>query len=68
MMLEICKYIPYKSWDSCIIGQLHFNNVRRAYTFIHYYTVKHDCLIRVYNEFGRFVESYRNGKQIWNGW
>ena len=67
MEAEICLNIPGKSWNETVIGRLRFKNSNRAYHFIIYYTRKVDCLIRVYWD-GVFIQSYRNGTEIWNGW
>lgn len=67
MEAEICLNIPGKSWNETVIGRLHFKSRKRLLQFVIYYTRKVDCLIRVY-WYGEFMESYRNGTEIWNGW
>lgn len=67
MVAEICLNIPGKSWSETVIGKLNFKNPKRLYHFVIYYTRKVDCLIRIYWD-GWFMQSYRNGKEIWNGW
>lgn len=66
MVAEICLYIPGKSWNESVVCRLRFNNRKRLLQFCFYYTRKVNCLIRVY-WCGQFIESYRNGKEIWNG-
>ena len=67
MEAEICLNNPGKSWNETVVGRLRFKSRGRLLHFCFYYTRKVDCLIRVY-WCGQFIESYRNGKEIWNGW
>lgn len=62
---EICDF---GSTGWMISHRLKFNNFNRFYTFVRYYTQKHpENIIRIYHGF-YWVQTYMNGKDIWNCW
>ena len=62
---EICSYRPFEPWGSGV--RLIFKNRKRFYRFVYYYTSYTESLIRVYWG-NRWVQTFRNGKEIWNCW
>lgn len=38
----------------------------RLYAFAIYYTHINDCLVRIYDKYGIWTETYCKGVQIWN--
>lgn len=60
---EICFHNIHDGWKP--FARIRFNNAKRFYRFVRYYSRKYPYLIRVYNGTW-WNQSFLNGVDIWN--